>query len=76
MTKTQIARKFKVSRSLITDISKHRRYTRLKDLALHLGAITGKRPITFIHPDSREVFAVAHPIMTRRVREQVVIVEV
>ena len=75
MNKTQIAKKYKVSPSLVTDIAKKRRYTKDKNLALHLAAITGAKPISYITPGVRDVYAMAWPILIERVREETVIVK-
>lgn len=75
MNKTQIAKKFGVSNSLVTDIAKKRRHTKNKDLALHLAAITGEKPILYFHPSDRSVNLLAFPILASRVKEQIVIVK-
>jgi len=73
--KTQIAKKFKISNSLVTDISKKRRYTRDRNLALQLAAITGDKPINYIHPSMRDAYKTAYPILADRVKEEIVIIK-
>jgi hypothetical protein len=75
MNKTQIAKKFKVSNSLITDIVKKRRFTKNKNLALHIAAITGEKPLSYITPTVREAYKFAYPILKVRVQEEIMIVK-
>jgi DNA-binding transcriptional regulator GbsR (MarR family) len=75
MNKSQLSKKFGVSNSLVSDIVKKRRWTKSKDLALWLAAITGAKPIFYIHPDVRDAYKMAYPILTSRVKEQIVIVK-
>lgn len=73
MKKIDIAKKYNVSNSFVTDISKHRRHTKNKDLALHIAAIMGDYPISYISPEIRDAYKKAYPVLSKKVKEVITI---
>ena len=68
MKNVEIAETLGISRQTISMVSNGHRFTERYDLAYALGKKNRKRPITYIRPDMRALYLMAHPEMNKVVR--------
>jgi len=71
MTQKEIAKQFKVSESMISQLisdenAKHKRYTQNVSLAMALAQREGTKPIQYINPSMRKLFLRAYPELSRK----------
>ena len=68
MKQKEVAKQFRVSESLISQLIKKQRFTRNHLLAVAIAQNEGTKPIQYINPKLRDIYLAAYPDMNKKVR--------
>jgi hypothetical protein len=68
MKNIELSKKLKISPIFVSYLLRGKRYTRIKDVAIAIAAVSGKKPIEHISPSLRKMYLKDFPVLAERIK--------